>query len=511
MKRKEEEFVKSFTIISGKMMKTYNLFFDQKPAIQEHWLKFVSNLDKELYKSLKQAVKNSLTDLMKRIKCDKTENSQPIFRVYTVLMGEGTWRIEHQPKHEELKESISNFIRKIIMCTQPIPLIEKIFREQRDIKLLEKKKEVEEKEKQGGGGGMADMGIGDEDFEARWAREHQLPKPYEPKLTYNERIAKHPSIKQNSIVIVDTIETIKTNMDDDEKYWKNQPEFRHLYNIKTDKGRKRILLGRQDQNDHDPVQRYSSSIEHVRDQINDINNQTPQKAEGFIMIDYSKLKSNLMEYSNEYIQTIYQFIIQEAKQKLNALITEFETIISELSQPCINYEHLKRNKEKFAEVKNQLPEYEGRIEPIKKLFNYISTNEQEIGNNELTEEDKNKLAGLDDAWVRFKEGLENASIVIQKSNAQLKQEMDSTLEDFNRDVKENLRNFQSKAPYYVDSTITNSKAKDILTEFKNATQELREKEESYKFGLEIFGLDPQPYPQLSQVEKEIEMLTQIWA
>lgn len=31
-----------------------------------------------------------------------------------------------------------------------------------------------------------------------------------------------------------------------------------------------------------------------------------------------------------------------------------------------------------------------------------------------------------------------------------------------------------------------------------------------KFGLEIFDIDPIPYPELSLVEKEIDLLTQIW-
>jgi hypothetical protein len=42
----------------------------------------------------------------------------------------------------------------------------------------------------------------------------------------------------------------------------------------------------------------------------------------------------------------------------------------------------------------------------------------------LTEEDKQNLAGLDDAWNKFLEGLSEANGVINKNYHQMKQEAD---------------------------------------------------------------------------------------
>ena len=130
--------------------------------------------------------------------------------------------------------------------------------------------------------------------------------------------------------------------------------------------------------------------------------------------------------------------------------------------------------------------------------------------NGLTEEDKNKLALLEDAWIKFRDGLEESNLIIQKSYAQLKTEMDHTIDDFKKEVQENKKNFQNQAPYSVDKNIDNQKAKEKLHEFKQITKELREKEEEMKFGLEIFDIEPMAYPELSIVEKEITLLTEIW-
>lgn len=56
----------------------------------------------------------------------------------------------------------------------------------------------------------------------------------------------------------------------------------------------------------------------------------------------------------------------------------------------------------------------------------------------------------------------------------------------------------------------NQKAREKLHEFRLATKELREKEEEMKFGLEIFDIEPMAYPELSIVEKEITLLSEIW-
>jgi dynein heavy chain len=56
----------------------------------------------------------------------------------------------------------------------------------------------------------------------------------------------------------------------------------------------------------------------------------------------------------------------------------------------------------------------------------------------------------------------------------------------------------------------NQRAFDKLQEYKGITKELREKEEEMKFGLEIFDIDPMPYPELNSVEKEIQLLSELW-
>lgn len=60
---------------------------------------------------------------------------------------------------------------------------------------------------------------------------------------------------------------------------------------------------------------------------------------------------------------------------------------------------------------------------------------------ELNDEDKAKLDGLDDAWAKFQEGLEEANVIINKCYISLKTEVDNSIEDFKKECQDNKRNF----------------------------------------------------------------------
>lgn len=69
---------------------------------------------------------------------------------------------------------------------------------------------------------------------------------------------------------------------------------------------------------------------------------------------------------------------------------------------------------------------------------------------ELNEEDKLKLASLEDEWNKFIKGMAEAHAVITKNFGEHKAEMDNSIEDFKKEVQENRNNFKQQAPFSVD-------------------------------------------------------------
>jgi len=122
-----------------------------------------------------------------------------------------------------------------------------------------------------------------------------------------------------------------------------------------------------------------------------------------------------------------------------------------LKTQALDQQELKKNKDKYAEVMSKMAIFEAKREPIKKKFEFLiseqdNDNERGGGNIvviDINDEDKEKLAGLDQAWEDFKVGLEEANVIIKKSYATLKSEMNNTLDDFKKEVQEKRKEFLS--------------------------------------------------------------------
>jgi hypothetical protein len=60
----------------------------------------------------------------------------------------------------------------------------------------------------------------------------------------------------------------------------------------------------------------------------------------------------------------------------------------------------------------------------------------------LQEEDKLKLASLEEEWNKFLKGMTEAHAVIQKNYQEHKLEMDNSIEDFKKEVLDNKSSFK---------------------------------------------------------------------
>jgi len=155
------------------------------------------------------------------------------------------------------------------------------------------------------------------------------------------------------------------------------------------------------------------------------------------------LKQTLLDLGGEYLTYILDHLKKDAKQDLNSLIDEMRNTVAELKQPSSKLEQLKRNKIRYAEVRAKQSQLESRLNPIKQKFAFIqddSNNDQ--SSTELQEEDKLKLASLEEEWNKFLKGMTEAHAVIQKNYQEHKLEMDNSIEDFKKEVLDNKSSFK---------------------------------------------------------------------
>jgi len=254
-------------------------------------------------------------------------------------------------------------MKQIIRVTGVVPRVEKIFRDRRAAEISELKRNLDESEQSGGNlpaalarAGMRPDGnyqnLSEEEKEAQWKARWELPRALEEKPEkYEDKIFRNRKIKAKTEEILRGIEEVEGAMAADAKHWQASEEVRQLRAVRTQGHRKRALRGAQGELDLDPVQRYKEQIEGLVDVMNDVKNKQPLKPEQFIILDCSKLKASLTDSGNQLIADIFEQLIAEAKEELNTLLTEFTETIEELKTPPAKLEHLKRNKDLYAEVR----------------------------------------------------------------------------------------------------------------------------------------------------------------
>ena len=94
---------------------------------------------------------------------------------------------------------------------------------------------------------------------------------------------------------------------------------------------------------------------------------------------------------------------------------------------CHTKEQFKKNQDKLLEVNNRKGELQGKIDPIKKKFEFImDDNYSDIGTGtfELTETDKADLVNIDNAWKNFQLGMNEAKDVLRKCQTDFKQQQE---------------------------------------------------------------------------------------
>jgi len=106
--------------------------------------------------------------------------------------------------------------------------------------------------------------MSEEEREEEWRRRWQLPKPYEAKSEYYERIQKNKGINTSSVHIIEGIQDISKNMKADIDNQMNCDEYRHVssFRFRRDKYRP----------DDDLLGKYKDAIDLLTDVMNDIKN-----------------------------------------------------------------------------------------------------------------------------------------------------------------------------------------------------------------------------------------------
>lgn len=109
-------------------------------------------------------------------------------------------------------------------------------------------------------------------------------------VPYVEYVSKNQEVNNITTYITDQVQRIKEALDNNCRFWEMSQELRYVIGTRTDRGKQRLFKQDHEKYQENPVIAYKRAIEELAEYLSDIRNQTPQKTEQFISIEFGILK-----------------------------------------------------------------------------------------------------------------------------------------------------------------------------------------------------------------------------
>ena len=119
-----------------------------------------------------------------------------------------------------------------------------------------------------------------------------------------------------------------------------------------------------------------------------------------------------------------------------------------------------------------------------------------------------RLSNLRGEWAAYRRTLVDAGVRLQKAKTEFKDELLTSLTDFNNNVVAMRAEFLRTAPF--DAEVAPNRATELIAEFREQAGGVRSKESELRSGLEIFAIDPPANKETAQTERDLELLDGVW-
>ena len=451
-------------------------------VVSAQWQIYLQKIDKQVEESLKQAVKQALNELNKAINGDTKNKPSPVFRLH-IILDEQKGRTDYSPPRDALRRMISKQIENLIDINKFFVRISERF--------YDSQKELAEK--------IDKLSTNSSLTAAFLSSILQRPGDSgteEPRTIFSFRSDK--ALKRNWKAIQKGVDQCGVNLESHLEQWMSDQ-----YNEVWEKS-KTLFLKRKKEMKPDYTS-FEVEIKHYQRLISEVSNMKLTDDEGFVLVDSTRIKETIKRYAYDWIQTINNLVNEIAKEELYKLYSEFEKSEKELSQEPTDIEHLKRSKGRLVELEENVTVFENEIDPIEKKYGLLKDQ-----NSPVTEDEETKLNQLYDRFEEWKVMLQNASVRLDKSFKVFKEETNKNWKEFEKSAQDVRNEFKQNVPFNVESGMTTTEAKKVIKEFRHKVANLKEKEESLQFGIELFEISAYTPGEITDMDRELDLLEEIW-
>jgi len=439
--------------IRSLLASSYETFKNDGEEVQREWRKFVHGVDSSVEDALRQTVKRSLLELSRAINGDTKTDVQPLFQITITLQAS---KVEFKPAiagDTGLTQTVNAVAKEAIATTSAMPRLAD--------SLL-----ASSTESKGGALGS-----------------------FYTALSNDEDVLK---------VLVQVMSGMREIMPKLQKYLVTWDRYKHIWDVDKDAFMRRYAKANR------ALTAFETDITRYKELQQDIQSEEGITNIGFIRIDAAPLKQALVAHCHTWQTKFTQLLNTNAEAELNALYSHMAEVTATFETKPLNLEQLASQINLHTAEQAGIERTEARFEPLETQYRLLEKFEVQVKESELT-----RLAELRVEWGTFKKTLMDASTRLQKAKADFKDDLMTSLNDFNDGVKEARESFLKTAPFTAD--VNSEDAFEMIADFKAKCLAIRKTEGEMASGLAIFSIEPPSNKETTAIEKDLETLEAIWS
>jgi dynein heavy chain len=429
---------------------TFEIFRNDGPNVYNHWVKYVESIDSKIEFALRTTVKKSLSEISKSINGEgkNRESAVEIHPLFKVNVVLESQKVDFSPTFSRLQESVNKVSRDMISVVSIIPRL--------TLSLAPESQQVS-------------------------ARFYDI-------IAAEEEVLK---------IFVNIQNGMTQNASKCQTYLRNWDTYREIWEINKDAFIRRYAKLKP------ALSTFDADINRYNEVANNAQKEETLTNINFVRLDCSLLKHSIVSHCNAWQSKLTTLLNQNALTELTALYDMFSKTSEKLRVPPKDLEHLSENIGILTPLKADLSKIEAQFGPIQEMYAILENYEVQV-----KEEEKAKLRNLPLAWTEFQEMLQTADEQLSDAKFKFKQDLISSADDFAKMVSNLKDEFYSKGPFA--SSLGTEKALRSIGDYRKMLASAISQENTLKKGLSVFGIEHVPSKDIEAVNKDLELITQVW-
>ncbi|XP_044939242.1 dynein axonemal heavy chain 2 isoform X7 [Mustela putorius furo] len=432
------------------MTNSYEVFKNDSLEIQQQWMLYTVRLDRMLEDALRLNVKWSLLELSKAINGDGKTTPNPLFRVLVTLQNDaqgGVAQVEFSPTLQTLAGVVNDIGHHLFSTIS-------VFRHLPEILIRSK--------------------FHRDPIHVIVERDEDIRKI---QAQISSGMTNNATLLQN--------------------YLKTWDLYREIWEINKDSFIRRY------QRLNPPVSSFDADIARYTEVANNVQKEETVLNIQFVLLDCSHLKFSLVQHCNEWQNKFTTLLKEMAARHLLELHTYLRENGEKISRPPQTLEELGVSLQLMETLQHDLPNLETQIPPIHEQFTILEKYEVPVQENVLE-----MLDSLNGEWVVFQQILLDSEQMLKKHKEKFKTGLIHSADDFKKKAHNLLEDFESKGPF--TSSVGHQAALEQIAHMRATLNAMREEENSLRSNLGIFKIEQPASKDLQNLEKELEVLQQVW-